>query len=62
LISNTLHVSKVFTTSIATFEETLDQLKTIVLICLQILSQVKHVEEASIEHVEGDINQLVAKD
>ncbi len=62
MISNTLHVSKVFTTSIATFEETLDQLKTIVLICLQILSQAKHVEEASVEHVEGDINQLVAKD
>jgi hypothetical protein len=54
LISNTLHVSKVFTTSITTFEETLYQLKITVLTGLQILNQV--------ELVKGAINQLVAKD
>jgi hypothetical protein len=62
LISNTLHVSKVFTTSITTFEETLYQLKITVLTGLQILSQVEPVEEASVELIEGAINQLVAKD
>jgi hypothetical protein len=30
--------------------------------CFQILSQVKHVEEANVEPVEGAINQLVPKD
>jgi hypothetical protein len=35
---------------------------TTTLIGLQIFSQAKHVEEASVELVEGAINQLVGED
>jgi hypothetical protein len=45
LISNTMHVSKVFTTPIKTFEDTLDWQKTIVWIGFQILSQVELVKQ-----------------
>ncbi len=62
LISNTLHVTKVFITPIMTFEETFDRQRTIVMTGLQILNQVEFVEEASAELVKGAINQPVAED
>ncbi len=53
---------EVFTTPIATFEETHDWQKTTTLIGLQILSQIKPMEEVGAKLVEGAINQPVAKD
>jgi hypothetical protein len=47
---------------IATFEKTPYRQKTTVLKGLQILSQVKLVEEANVKHVERAINQLVVED
>jgi hypothetical protein len=61
LILNILHASKVFMTPIANFEDTLDQQNTIAPTSLQILNQVKPMEEVVVEPVERAINQLVAK-
>jgi hypothetical protein len=49
-------------TPITTFEKTLDQQKTIVLKCLQILNQVEHVEEGGVELVERANNQPIVED
>ncbi len=61
LISSTPHASKVFTTPIATFENTFDRHKIAMPTSFQILNQAKPLEE-SVEPIEGAINQLVAKD
>jgi hypothetical protein len=61
LISNTLHASKVFTTPIATFEDTLDRQKIITPTNLQILNQVELVEVTNVELVEEVISKLVTK-
>jgi hypothetical protein len=57
-----LHASKVFTTPITTFEETPNQQKIVVLIGLQIVNKVEPLEKASVEPIEGVINQLIAED
>jgi hypothetical protein len=62
LISNTSPTSEVFTTPIATFEETPNQQKITMLTSLQNLNQVKPMEEASVELAEGAINRLVGED
>ncbi len=61
MISNTLHASKVFTTPIATFEDTLDRQKIITPTNLQILNQVELVEVTNVELVEEVISKLVTK-
>ncbi len=61
MISNTPHASKVYTTLIMTFENTLDQQKIVAPTSLQILSQVELVEVAGAEHVKEVINQPVRK-
>ncbi len=57
-----MHASKVFTTPITTFEETPNQQKIVVLIGLQIVNKVEPLEKASVEPIEGVINQLIAED
>jgi hypothetical protein len=59
LISNTPHVSEVYTTPITTFEDTPNQQKTTMSISLQMLNQVELVEVIIVEHVEKIIDQLV---
>jgi hypothetical protein len=49
-------------TPIATFEDTLDRQKITTPTRLQILSQVKPMEEVGVEHVERAFNQLVVED
>jgi hypothetical protein len=61
LISSTPHASKVFTTPITTFEDTPNRQKTPTPTSLQILSQVKLVEEACDELIEEAISQLVVE-
>jgi hypothetical protein len=63
LIINTPHALEIFTTPIATFEETLDQQFFFIMpTCFQILSQVKLVEETSAKLVEEVVTQLVVED
>ncbi len=63
MITNTLHVSEVFTTQIATFEETLNRQKIfIVPTCFQIMNQAKPMEEPNVELVKETITQLVVED
>jgi hypothetical protein len=57
LISNTPHASEVYTTPIATFENTPNQQNTTTPTSLQILSQVELVEAVGVE--EEIIIQLV---
>jgi len=57
-----LHALEVFTTPITTFEETPNQQKIVVLIGLQIVNKVEPLEKASVEPIEGVINQLIAED
>jgi len=61
LISNTPHVSKVYTTPITTFEDTPNQQKTTMPIGLQMLSQVELVEVIGVEPVEKIINQPITE-
>jgi hypothetical protein len=62
LIINTLHASKVFKTPITTFEEKLDRHKISTMpTCLQILSQVKLVEEPSVEPIKKIVPQPIIK-
>jgi hypothetical protein len=59
LISNTPHASKVYTTSIATFENTPNRQKTAMPIGLQILSKVELVEATCVKPIKEIINQSV---
>jgi hypothetical protein len=61
LILNTLHVSEVFSTPIATFEDVPDQQKFVTPTNLQILNQVELVEATCVEPLEEIIDQLVIK-
>jgi len=62
LISSTLHVLKVFTTPIMSFQNTLECQKTTMLIGLQTLSQVELVEVVGVEFVEEVVNQPIIED
>jgi hypothetical protein len=63
LIINTPHASEVFTTPIATFEETLDQqIVFVVPTGFEFLSQVKLVEETHVKLVEKAVTRPVAED
>ncbi len=57
-----MHALEVFTTPITTFEETPNQQKIVVLIGLQIVNKVEPLEKASVEPIEGVINQPIAED
>jgi hypothetical protein len=51
-----LHALEVFTTPIATFEDTPYQQKIVVPTSLLIMNQVEHVEEEGVEHVKEVIS------
>jgi hypothetical protein len=59
LISNTPHALEVFTTPIATFENTPNWQKPTTPTILQILSEVEFVEVACVESVKEVISQMI---